>query len=533
MKSTARRNPRTAPIGKSLVVGVLLSMLVTSLPAPADSPAQDDPILGIYVHQHWAYNHPYAARTWSLDDWSGYLDGIKRLGYNTVLIWPVLETVPEPMTDSDRANLERIAKVIDMAHTQFAMRAYFVLCPNNRGKDEAAQYTFQDRPFFGTERRINPADAVEWGKLMAFRKELITPLKEADGIFIIDSDPGGWPYSTNVDFVSLLRSHRYIMDEVRPGMELIYWAAFGWEAYARFYETGEIRRGTEQEFDDTVHMIARNHLEPWWIASMNDPLLTSTLAMPERILSFNYGKIELEPSFPLTNFGDHTAYEGGQNKGCLGVLGNAQTHCVQLPNTFAFARGAQGLSCTRDDYVAFANDLLPGHGETIVAGWSSLHSGDVPAINSALAALERIDRAALKPGPLQGLLFGDPGRFVSDLVLQLRMMGTLEAFHRAAMARPHNSAAVKSSFAAFISAHEDWQRTHDYKNNWYLRQLWEALGAIPAPASQETLAKNVFVGEGETMFDQVQDGLRRMESFAPRLIQAMKNDCAALSGESR
>lgn len=280
-----------------MIVRILLAMLaLTSVTlAKAAPPAPETPMLGMYVHQHWSYNHPYNARTWTLDDWRGYLDGMKRLGYNMVLIWPVLETVPEPMTPSDHENLKRIGQVIDMAHNDFSMRAYFVLCPNNRGKDEAAQYTFEDRPFFGTERRVNPADAVEWGKLMAFRKELITPLQNADGIFIIDSDPGGWPYSTNLDFVSILRSHRYIMDEVNPEMELIYWAGFGWEAYARFYETGEIKRGTEDEFDQTVHMIAANRLEPWWIASMNEANLTSTLNMPQRILSFNYGKIEGEP----------------------------------------------------------------------------------------------------------------------------------------------------------------------------------------------------------------------------------------------
>ena len=30
-----------------------------------------DGIVGMYVHQHWPYHHPYAARTWSLDDWRG------------------------------------------------------------------------------------------------------------------------------------------------------------------------------------------------------------------------------------------------------------------------------------------------------------------------------------------------------------------------------------------------------------------------------------------------------------------------------
>ena len=37
-------------------------------------------LVGMYVHQHWPYNHPYAARTWAYEDWHGYLDGLHRLG---------------------------------------------------------------------------------------------------------------------------------------------------------------------------------------------------------------------------------------------------------------------------------------------------------------------------------------------------------------------------------------------------------------------------------------------------------------------
>ena len=66
----------------------------------ADAPK----MVGMYVHQHWPYHHPYAARTWTVDDWTGYADGLHRLGFNTIMIWPVLETMPEPLTPSDRAN---------------------------------------------------------------------------------------------------------------------------------------------------------------------------------------------------------------------------------------------------------------------------------------------------------------------------------------------------------------------------------------------------------------------------------------------
>ena len=89
----------------------------------------------MYVHQHWPYNHPYAARTWTLEDWRGYADGLKRLGYNAVLIWPLLETMPNPLTPSDHANLHKIACVIDMLHEQFGMRVYIALLPKRHGPE--------------------------------------------------------------------------------------------------------------------------------------------------------------------------------------------------------------------------------------------------------------------------------------------------------------------------------------------------------------------------------------------------------------
>ena len=73
------------------------------LVVPGFSHAADDPkqekIIGMYVHQHWPYNHPYSARTWTVDDWDGYADGLKQLGFNTIKIWPVLETMPKPLTE--------------------------------------------------------------------------------------------------------------------------------------------------------------------------------------------------------------------------------------------------------------------------------------------------------------------------------------------------------------------------------------------------------------------------------------------------
>src|SRR3954471_23499930 len=102
----------------AMAIGVGLAV------GPASSQGKGaERMIGMYVHQHWPYHHPYCARTWTLADWRGYAGGLKQLGFNTVLIWPMLETMPEPLTPSDRASLEKIGQVIAMLHGELGMRA--------------------------------------------------------------------------------------------------------------------------------------------------------------------------------------------------------------------------------------------------------------------------------------------------------------------------------------------------------------------------------------------------------------------------
>lgn len=489
---------------------------------PNEEKPMSKPILGMYVHQHWSYNHPYAARTWTLDDWRGYCDGLKRLGFNTVLIWPVLETMPDPLTDSDKENLDKIARVIDMLHNEFDMRAYIVLCPNVSPKSEIArQYTFQERPFFHTDDRVDPGDPEALGRLIRWRETLLRPLAKMDGLFIIDSDPGGWPNSTNLEFVYLLDAHRGLLNEIRPGIELVYWIAFGWEGYGRFYATGELDRGGPEEIHDAIKLLAKEKPEPWWLASAWGPDIADPIGMGDRVLAFNYGAIEGEPSFPLTIFDTGYAYDGGKNKGQRGVLGNSQTHCVQLPNTFALSRGAQGLPCEEADYVAFAEDLIPGQGRLIVDGWKALQGTDSAAKYAVADQLAALPAGSLQPGPLKGFLFGDPARFIDDLVLQLRASGTMEDFRAAVFAEPQDRAKVVETFKRFIAAVEAWQTKHGYKNHWYWPTQIETLRKLDMPVLNETLDTLRWVGEGPTPFEAVKNGLAALETYTPRLIEAM------------
>lgn len=498
----------------------------------SDSSAPNKKIIGMYMHQHWSYNNPYAVRTWTLDNWKGYLDGLSRLGYNTILIWPVLETMPDPLTQSDKDNLTKIAKVIDMAHNDYKMRVYIALCPNVSAKnEEAKKYTFEKRPFFRTDDRVDPGDPVAFGKLMNLREKLLAPLAKADGLFIIDSDPGGYPYSTNYEFAYILGAHRRILDRLRPGIEVYYWAHFGWEAYSKFYATGDLIFGKPSEPREVMELLSRNKVnEPWGIASGSfGPHIGDSINMADRVLSYPYGMIEGEPSFPLTNYNDGRPQEAAALAASRGVLGNAQTHIVQLPNTFAFARAAQGLSVNKSDYIDFANEIIKGKGQLIVDGWEALRGTDVKKMKAASAKLSALEKSAIQTGKYEGLLFGNPKSFINDLVLQLNAMSTLHDFINTINADSTNKQKIKKSFAPFVTAIEKWQMKHGYSNHWNWDNMHQALRKIHSKQLDDTLNTLTWLSEeGETQFDKVKNGLARLETFTPRLIESMKKALAEM-----
>ncbi len=492
-------------------------------------------IIGMYVHQHWSYNHPYAARTWTLDDWRGYADGLRQIGYNTILVWPVLETMPDPLTPSDRASLAKIAAVIDMLHNEMGMRVYLALCPNvGADNAEAAKATFEKRRFFHCDTRINPGDPAAMRAMIAWREKLLRPLAAADGVAIIDSDPGGYPGSTNAEFVNLLGEHRKMLDRLRPGIELYYWMHVGWEGYCRFYKTARFSWGTAEEQVDVLRRLKDLNPEPWGLA--NGLPHAEKLGLADRVISFNYGRIEGEPSFPMTNFGGTSAYEGGRGATARGVMGNAQTHCVQLPNTFAFVRGATGRPLDDADYVRFADDLIPGQGETVVSAWKALAGNDPAAMSRLADRLERLPDTDLRPGRLKGLLFGSPRRFVNDLVMQLRLRAAFVALLAAAEERDkgekeqttEKGAGLKTAFARFVDAAEIWQRQHGYENAWSWPGLQETLKKLNLPAinavvdTQFSIEADPDSKARKTPLEQIQDSLRRTESYTPRLLEAMK-----------
>jgi hypothetical protein len=296
----------------------------------------------------------------------------------------------------------------------------------------------------------------------------------------------------------------------------------GWLGYGRFYQTGKLAFSTETEQTDVLLRLKVLNPEPWGIANGLDFAKKAGLA--EWVISFNYGRIEGEPSFPMSNFGGSTAYEGGAQPGPRGVMGNAQTHCIQLANTFAFARGAAGKPVADADYVAFAQDLIPGLGETIVGAWKALAGADPAALRACAAQLAQIPARRLKPGPLKGLLFGNPHRFVNDLAMMLRVRAGFESL-RAAVER---GAPATEPLGEFVAAARAWQRQHGYENTWWWPNLDEVLRKLDAPEVNAVLDTRFEpfappkLLPGETPFQYVAHKLAEEESNTPRLLKGLE-----------
>ena len=452
----------------------------------------DQELLAMYVHMHWAYNHPYAARTWSIEDWRSYAQGLSSLGYNAAMIWPMSETMPDPLTPSDHAFLSKIRDVIRMLHEELDFTVWICICPNTVGNEKAAEYTFEDRPFFSTDLRLDPGDAADVDEIMRRRRPVLDYVREADGIAVIDSDPGGYIGSTNAEFAALLCRYMQVFREYNPSGRVYYWMHVGWEAYNNWWEeverTGEFPRfqWEKQNWHEVVSALSDSGLTNWGLFA-GHPLhveVAHELGASNRTLYFPYGVVEGEPTFPLTNYhpdgiAHHFAlYDFAKTQ--LGAMANAQTHVVQLPNTYLFAHMARGGTADNADTAAFANGLIPELGDTIARAWRALWPGDDTA-----KMLELADELALhsddvfSTGPHAGLLLGGANRYVTDLALQLRFRAASVDTIRAIS----DGADLAEKLKTLVPAWSAWQQRTGYNDACGDAQgLFSALRQLSDPA---------------------------------------------------
>ncbi|HEY3377458.1 MAG TPA: hypothetical protein VGL77_08175 [Armatimonadota bacterium] len=487
------------------------------------------PMLGMYIHQHWGYHHPYSARTWTVEDWRGYAAGLTALGYNMISIWPVMEIIPDPLTPSDRAHLQKLHDVIDMLHEEFGMTVFVTLGPNVIANDNAAKYTFEERPYFECDRRLKPSDPAEMGEFYRIRRRMFSEfLHGADGFVTIDSDPGGYVGSTNAEFVAILRELMKIIREVNPDAFLYYWMWIGWETYNRFWEdalAGKTKYNwstIEQDCDAAVRMLNEHPEEPWRLfCCMNDvhkPIIERH-GLQARTLHNPYGLIEGEPTFPLTNYLPANISEGlaayDRELTQLGVLANAQTHILQLPNTYIYAHLAKGGTLETLDLPGFAEELIPGCGAVLAPAWVAMGGEDSARMRALAAQLSHCDASSAAGGRFAGFLFGDPAQYVADLIMQLIFRADMVDFSNAQKAGTD----LRAPLRALVASLKTWQAQTGFADAYYgpfVDYLHAGLKDLHDPAIDQVIIENEDFLTPEDR-----------HGVVPRLIAAMEGYLAA------
>jgi hypothetical protein len=488
-------------------------------------------MLGMYIHMHWSYHHPYAARTWDLQDWRSYLTGLRSLGYDFIQIWPMLDSMPPEPTASDLAFLERVGRVIRLAQDEMGMKVTIVSCPNTIGNEQSSRYGFEDRPYFSCEWKVNPSDPAAVETLLAGRRKQFAPLSHADGIVIIDSDPGGYIGSTNEEFVTLMDRQIGVMRELNPAAELIYWMHFGWERYNRFWEAtqrwqpGDPPVVFDDEpgvFLDTLARVRERLAEPWSVLANHTRWghreATDALGLAGKRCGLSYGLIEGEPTFPFTNC-DPSLIAGVMRDYApqdypRGFLANAQTHVLQLPHTYLVAEHWLKGPQAQPDLAAFGDKVIPGRGELLARAWMAVESPDEGSMRSLAGELRSEAARPHAEGTCSGLLLGSAERFLTDLAMNLEVRAGFAALAHALDGGGEPRAALRDLLKALVPYQQRLGFTDAYGG-----PLYAGLNMQVARLGDAEI--NAVL----TQFDDWRDPAVR-HGILPRLLAAVEAYCA-------
>lgn len=438
---------------------------------PADLNVIEKPsfnLRGMYAHQHWAYNHPYALRTWTVDEWKQYVDILALLRMNLFQIWSMAGILPVPLSPGDEAFLRRYPPVIEHARRNHGMEVWIGECANNVSEKQDLP-PIEQRDYFEVETLKNPADPQQMADLKRARAEFYRICDQADGYWIIDSDPGGWKGSPASEFVDILMLNRRLIDaHTRLGTKakLIYWMWLGWGISDR----------REVNWRDVAVDLARRNPEPWLMTVANGEQLklADELKLADRVVYYPYGAVEPEPSLPFTTVVPKVVSDVlnvpervGQIRG---VMGNAQTPICQLPNIYYFTRAIWNMDLRSADREAAMRELArliyPEQADLVAQCWRSLGSPEAPEADRLVRQLEKriADNELGRPGPIGVKLFPDYAQVARDLAAQLRVHGVAMEVVRAAREKSIADDKVIEPLKRYCLLSLEWRRRTGFRN---------------------------------------------------------------------
>lgn len=461
---------------KLIVITLFFALLAGN--AAAEEPAFRH--RGFYLHEGWFFNYPFAVRTWQREDFSNMFHLLRRMGYDQVGIWPMLEAIPMPLSKADSLALQGFRlTIVDARATP--LECWIMQCPNLTPDPSIAAKPWQQRNPYPVWRKVRMDDPAQAEPYLAHRTAMMSILNNADAYVTIDGDPGGYEGAQPEDWLKVFISDRAALDRygTNPSRQrLIPWIWCGWgirsvwsgnptnppsriEPYTR--PTMELFKTAMPEPWEMLP--GRSHREDWANGRVNIELADS-LGLMNRSTILCYEAIEFEPTPPAAFLQfDHirrilkeeSKYAGS----AAGVFGNAQQPIMVLPNIYFFSRGSIDLSYLNKTDEEILKDLatfLGGPPELLVPAWDCFQRG-LDALPADLP--QRLRKAKLTHEPAT-FIPGGPERYLEILAQQAESrLGLLLAIAKSA----YSDEQAAEYVAAGISSLVNWWKVHRYVNN--------------------------------------------------------------------
>jgi hypothetical protein len=425
---------------------------------------------GFYLHEGWLYNHPFAVRSWSREDFASMYQLLNRFGFDRVMNWPMFEAIPAPLSDEDAGALREYRRTINDAHAA-GLEFWLVQCANLTPRPQISAKPWKERNPYPVWNRVRLDHADEASAYLAHRRAMMEIVNSADAYVTIDGDPGGYPGAKPEDWLSVFQADRAAIDAVGVDpahQRVIPWIWCGWGT-DRIWGDGlapavraSLEVFTRRMPEPWALLSGRSHRDGWANGRINVELTAAAGLMP-RATILCYEAIEFEPAIPgavlqFASIRTMLREEAVHAAVAEGVFGNAQQPVMVLPNLYFFARSARDiryLDTPDDEVLSDLADLLGGPRDVLVPAWRclALQLSDLP---SDLAS--RLRETSLV-GETAAFIPGGPKRYVEILAAQVE---SRRSFLEAIADRPSSDEDAARRLAAATAALVSWWQMHHY-----------------------------------------------------------------------
>jgi hypothetical protein len=433
---------------------------------------QNEKWCGFYLHTSWEYDYPFAVRSWQRHDFINWFKLLRTLELNHVMIWPLTEAIPAPLSDEDAGTLQHWRQIVEDAKAA-DLQCWLVFCPNVTARPEIAQQPFAQRHLYPYRIEVRLDDPVVRAEYFRHRAQLLVALNNADGYVVIDGDPGGYPGAQPREYLSVMQHDRKVLDACgREDAELIPWLWGGWGS--DWSKNGPWNEPIEPLTVPLIDLIKQEMPEPWSLLPGRSAheqrangrinlVLAERAGVIEKSTLLCYEIIEYEPSPPaiVLQFDDIRRVlrqEAPLLMRAQGVIGNAQQPVMALPNLFFFARCIQNPQYSDRENESVLLDLaafLGGDPELLVPAWNCLQL-DSDALSDDLP--ERLRQSELKAS-VAALLPGGPNRYLCTLARWVEVrLSILRACESHPQAHDEFAGQMAEAFIALVV----WWANHHY-----------------------------------------------------------------------